>query len=188
MLEFKKLAQPLAVSLVDEDSLQFTVRSKRDFCSLDHLAGKWSLVGDGTILADGELDLSGIPAGESRSYSLDELASQIEEFSGESLGLSFSFTTKEATPLLPEGHEVAWENFPLKALRTVARNSIEGGALKPKQAATGISIEGDGLTLQWSAKTGQLESITQSSGENLLASPVKFTWWRAATVGLRRDS
>lgn len=178
LYEFKKLAQPVAVSQKEGASFGIKLRSKQDFRDLDYLVAEWSLSADGVVLKSGQLDLAGIAPGQSKVFDLSELDASLSAFDGERLALHVSFKLAEAEGLLPAGHEVAWEHLVLQesALRTPK-------ALLPAQAveakAESVELTGAGLEASISRTTGQLVSF--GADANVLAEPLQFTWWRAAT-------
>ena len=181
LYEFKKLAQPVAVERIDSDGLTIRLRSKRDFRALDDLEAAWELRGDGVLLAGGTLDPANIEAGESVAIRLESAETAAQTFAGDHLALHLSFYQKAPEGLLPAGHEVAWEHLTLRE-----RGWPEPTALAPAQVSTGRDASGPflsarGLRAGWSDETGELRHLGPEGGPNLLAAPLRFTWWRAAT-------
>ncbi len=174
--EFKKLAQPVAVSLNEGAVL---VRSKQDFRSLGYLSMSWTLSGDGQSLATGECRVPEIAPGASQAIELQEIVEQTQRFEGELLTLHLSFRLKEAEGLLPAGHEVAWEHFVLKESPLRASVDFVSKAAVDAQTAR-IELSAGELTAEVCRSTGQLIAL-KGAGQNVLANPLQFTWWRAGT-------
>ncbi|MGE9289741.1 MAG: glycoside hydrolase family 2 TIM barrel-domain containing protein, partial [Puniceicoccales bacterium] len=124
LLEFKKLAQPLAVERCGESGLKIGIRSKLDFRDLGYLRGEWTLLGEGKVLASGELNLEDIGPGATREFDLDEARALADGFDGETLSLHFSFVLKEGEGLLPAGHEVAWGHVSLREVACLSSASL----------------------------------------------------------------
>jgi len=182
--EFKKLAQPVKVTRAEGEGggIAVAVTSKHDFRSLDYLDAGWELRGDGGVLAGGGLDVAGIAPGATKTCSIRLDPAHVGGFSGEALGLHFSFKLKEAEGLLPGGHEVAWEHIELQAADVATGDQLEPVEATVREAGDELRMEGRGLHLAWSRASGELTAARLSdSGANLLAEPLRFNWWRAAT-------
>lgn len=181
LYEFKKLAQPIAVTRVEGDQFKVLVRSKHDYRDLSYLKAEWTLKGDGEVLVSGTLNVDDISAGESRTFALEACDAAIAAFSGEQLAFFITFTTKSANGLVAAGHEVAWEQLILKAasLRSESALSIDGGAVV--DADDLYRLEQDGLAAVISKATGELTELHLADAGNYLAEPLRFNWWRAAT-------
>jgi beta-galactosidase len=181
LYEFKKLAQPFAARLVAGAPLSISIRSKQDYRSLDYLEAHWSLRGDGAELAVGQLDLAGVEPGAEKLFTLPQADGPVAGFSGELLVLHVSFRLKQAEGLLPAGHEVGWEHFVLSEAPLPALDVIEPLASDVTTAEGLHWLEGAGLRAGFSANTGGLTHLSVPGGDNLLAEPLRFTWWRAPT-------
>jgi beta-galactosidase len=181
LYEFKKLAQPFAARLVSGAPLSLSIRSKQDFRSLDYLEMHWSLRGDGEELATGQVDLAGVGPGAEKVFTLPQTDGSVAAFSGELLVLHLSFRLKQAEGLLPAGHEAGWEHLVLAEEPLPALEVIEPLASEVT-ASEGLHwLEGAGLRAGFSATAGGLTHLSVPGGENLLAEPLRFTWWRAPT-------
>ncbi len=178
LYEFKKLAQPVAVSRQASTALGVTVCSKQDFRELGYLSAEWTLLADGVVLKSGKLDLAGIMPGQSKDFALSELDASLHGFAGERLALHVTFKLVEAEGLLPAGHEVAWEHLvliesPLRSIESLP------SVTAPVEQADRIELGGAGLSASICRTSGLLMSL--KGAENVLADPLQFTWWRAAT-------
>jgi len=180
LFEFKKLAQPVAVRTQNAGEGRFTVVSKHDFRSLDYLEASWSLQADGRVLKEGKLDLSGLSAGDERSFHLPELLEAKANFSGERLALRIVFRTREAEGLLPQGHEVAWGQIILHESDMLTAKSLVYSNVCCEEAADYV-LSNTRFSARVSKSTGQLRALELGGGTNIMAAPLQFTWWRAAT-------
>lgn len=176
LYEFKKLAQPIKATLIKINPLQIEICSLYDFQKLDHVDAEWTIRADGRTKHQGTLDLSGIAAGEKKRLNLSiKLAN--ESLEGASLKLSFKL--KQTVGLLPKGHEVAWENLPLSDARATSQNLAEATSITTQDNYYALSS--GLLSAHVSRESGELEAIFDAQGKQLLESPLRFTWWRAAT-------
>ncbi|QYY36911.1 glycoside hydrolase family 2 TIM barrel-domain containing protein [Ruficoccus sp. ZRK36] len=181
LYEFKKLAQPFAVKLVSTSPLSIAVRSKQDFRTLDYLEAVWTLKADGEELATGTLSLDGIEPGAEKVFSLSEADGHAAGFSGELLAVHLSFRLKEAEGLLAAGHEIGWEHLMLAEAALPTLDILESAPAELSEADGMRWLEGAGLRAGFCEKDGQLTHLGLPGGDNLLAAPLGFTWWRAAT-------
>jgi beta-galactosidase len=179
LFEFKKLAQPVAVSLSELDVCQLRIRSKQDFRNLDYLEAEWTLAGDGQILASGTLPVLNIAAQQAKDFELTEVLEYQKSFTGELLTLHISFKLIDGEGLLPAGHEVAWEHFVLQENPLLSATDLLS-VVETKALSSSIELCAQGLRAEVSRTSGQLLSLEKDQG-NVLAAPLQFTWWRAGT-------
>ncbi|WP_309400794.1 glycoside hydrolase family 2 TIM barrel-domain containing protein [Cerasicoccus maritimus] len=188
LFEFKKLAQPLAASLIDSEAMKIEVRSKMDFQSLDHLKAHWTLNADGEVIASGKWGLDGIAPGEAKSYALEGAQTVARAFDGDLLTLHISFRLCESEGLLSKDHEVGWEHFTLREKNLQQLQSFEINDRAPVEVSPGIDagntvcLSSGEISALFSTESGELISLGKGdSDDNWLAAPLSFTWWRAPT-------
>ena len=107
--EVKKVYQPVRIRALHARSGLIEVENRRAFTDLSDLAGSWELTADGVVLADGTVPPLEIPPGAAEAVTFDIPETEIEPLM-ERL-LTVRFRTREDAPLIPAGHEVAWEQF-----------------------------------------------------------------------------
>lgn len=174
--EFKKLAQPVSVKLVNGTKRIFSITNKQYFKTLAWLSGEWAVAVNGEIIETGRLPkLKTAPQTSEKIELLFEIPKALP---GQEIFITFRFRTAKAVPWAEVGHEVAWEQIALPA-RTLRRTVQE-----PKVALE-LRQVGDtsGIVL------GDLEVTADPSGvtalllndENVLAVAPYPQIWRAAT-------
>ncbi len=181
LYELKKLAQPVCARLVSSSPLSVAIRSKQDFRSLDYLAAHWTLIADGVELAAGDIELDGIEPGMEKVFPLPQAEGPVGKFAGELLALHVSFRLTEAEGLLPAGHEAGWEHLMLAEADLPVVEVLEPVRAEATESDGLAWLETDGLRAGFSAEQGGLIHLGKPDGENLLAAPFCFSWWRAAT-------
>ncbi len=107
--EFKKLAQPLEVVALSVTEGRFLLRNRHDFISLNWLAGAWRLEVEGRLVESGQLPPLDVPPG--GEMLITQGWRHPEALEEPEAHVTFSFTTRHATPWCDRGHEVAWEQF-----------------------------------------------------------------------------
>ena len=120
--ELAKAQQPVEVVLLSPDG-KLELRNRYDFLSLSHLQGKWSLLADGVLVAQGELGLLSAGPGSAQTVTTGPLAAVV----GEAV-LDISLRARSASAWAPAGHEVAWAQF---VLPTAAARGDEHGVGAP---------------------------------------------------------
>ncbi|MCT4648239.1 MAG: DUF4981 domain-containing protein [Carboxylicivirga sp.] len=106
----KYFHQNVAVTAVDIEKGLFKLTNGFDFTTLsDLVTGEWTLLKNGEEIHRQTLDKLAIKPGASKNIKLKipELEKGNEYF------IRFSFNTKQATKFVPQGHEVAYEQFRL---------------------------------------------------------------------------
>lgn len=194
LLEVKKCYQNAAWTAVDLREGRFSVRNKHLFTDLSAYALRWELAIDGVARENGVLELALAP-GESAEiavpYAWDALPGD-----GEAT-LLLSLVLKADTAWAAAGHEVAWEQFVLKAREaagTDAGSSADAlvaaageSAVADVVAAVIAAASGDSLTvtgerfvLRFDRTTGVLASYAVD-GRELLIAPLQPYFWRPQT-------
>ncbi len=176
--EVKKVYQYVKVIPVDLASGQFLVANKYDYIDLSHLALEWSVSADGKVLSHDTI--VGLNATPHDTVPLD-FQFQIEPEPETEYLLMFRFLTKQSTPLVPAGHEVAWDQFELPLHRRASQVKPEDlPALSLERTTTSISVVGERFTVDWDAESGRMTSFAYDGVELLKRGP-EPNFWRAPT-------
>ncbi|MBI2302490.1 MAG: DUF4981 domain-containing protein, partial [Armatimonadetes bacterium] len=109
--EYKKILQPVEVVAIDLARGRICVHNRYHFRDLSHLAARWTVTVEGTVVQAGDLPVE-VPAGGRQAVTIPcERPETGEAF------LDVSFVLKEDTPWAGAGHEVAWSQFELPGTR-----------------------------------------------------------------------
>jgi len=182
--EFKHLAQPVSAKLLGfnpaKGRVQLQIRNEQDFCSLVGLRGSWEITIDGASVRHGQLSRLSTPAGAAVKVSID--AGNFPE-SGE-IHLNLRFSMRQATDYAVRGHEVAWEQFVLRAASVSKRLSI-GLAVRHSpveiiRSANGIVMHAAGTRATFDRASAILSSLSFADHEVLAWGP-RLQLGRAAT-------
>ena len=119
LLEFKKVIEPVRIEGGDGG---LRVANLHDFRDLAHLRFAWTLEEEGALVADGELDVGAVPAGEAAELSLPDLPATRGE-----TWLTVRAVLAADEPWAPAGHEVAWGQVEIARWRRAARPARNGG-------------------------------------------------------------
>ena len=174
--EFKTLAQPVGVAW-DGDRLAIT--NKRDFTTLEDLAGTWVLEVDGRVVAKGSLPPLATKPGATEVVTLDLPRPEIE--AGQEAFLRVRFGLAQATPWAQAGHEVAWAQLPVSlAVKASPPPERLTGTLVLGETEETVRVGGDGFEVVFSKKTGTLERYLWRNHPLVLEGP-RLQVWRGAT-------
>lgn len=178
MYEFKKLAQPLKVEVVDWDTGAFTITNKHNFVDLSYLAGKVLLMKDGKSVSTCAIEPLYAKAGDSQIIHVD--LSAIRDENESEYHLLFSFMTLEDQPWAKRGHELGWEQFECPWSQRV--NPI----LQQPSVSSTVSETPDGIEMQCGQlivtfdRTKACFSGLVKNGHSCLTSMMTPNLWRAA--------
>jgi beta-galactosidase len=178
--EFKKLAQPIAVTWADEAAGTLEIRNKRDFAALDDLIADWTLEVDGEAVATGPLALSEIAPGASRLTTAS--FPRLEMTIGQEAYLTVRFRLSAETAWAPAGHEVAWTQLPVR-LAVVARPAAPpaaAGRLTLEESGDVIRVAGADFEVTFSRAEGRLQRFVWRNHALVDAGP-RLQVWRAPT-------
>ena len=179
--EVKKVHQPVRARAPELTAGRIAVENRRAFTDLSDLAGAWEITTDGAPTASGPLPRLSTPPGASETVALD--LPEIPTEPGAEVLLTIRFRTREDAPLIPAGHEVAWDQFRLES--PDPRAAPPGGApLEVRETAetfevTG-SVGGSAFRLRFDRELGVLRSF-EAGGRKLISSGPTPNFWRAPT-------
>ncbi len=170
MEECKKLQQPVGFRAVDIARGRIEIINKQSFAPMAWLRGSWDLSLNGRLVSKGK-----VPAKEgvlTIPFKMPPLNPGDECF------LTVRFAAAKDTPWCEAGHAVAWEQFPVAAIKPV-RNHAKAAA-RSEERGDEIAIAGGPLTLVASKSRGTLTSLRLEGAEVLAEGPT-LNIWRAAT-------
>ncbi|SMO50139.1 glycoside hydrolase family 2 TIM barrel-domain containing protein [Gracilimonas mengyeensis] len=175
LFEVKKVYQDIKFSLDDQD---LTVRNNYFYTNLDAFNFKWELLKDGKVVAGNILDVQAAP----QTSTTVTLPVENLENDGEYYLSVYAFT-KDATELVPAGHELAREQFDLQTgnyFENLAMES-EGQSLTYQEDGNSLTFEAGNMQGSFDLETGELTSYhVKGEAEVLTAFPTPY-FWRAPT-------
>ena len=175
LIEYKRVIQPVRVSLVNAQSGTVRIENRYGFRSLAHLAGTWKIVSDGKVIQEGTLDLPEISAGASAEVNVPYRAPA----SGAESFLNLSFKLKDKSSWADAGHEVAAAQLPLVA-RPIPKAIGPTGSQQLKDSPNTIEITAKDFTVIFDKDHGAISSL-KFAGTELLKTGPRINLWRAPT-------
>lgn len=176
MWQMKKTVQPISTKLLDAENGFVEVWNRNQFLNSSYYNTHWTLIGDGIIVAEGDISLDIPPLGK-KIIQIPYTKPEIKP--GAEYRLVISSSLKEDELWAYAGHEVAWEQFTLPWYRIV--EPVAGNRNRKidlQQTDKEIVITGNGFSYSFDNQSGFLQSI-RFGGKEMLKSPLKLNVWRA---------
>jgi len=107
--EVKKVYAPLKISVENINEFKFNIKNKRFFKDLNDLNFSWKLRANGDEILKGNIDNIQIAPQRTNTFKID--LNNFKFVKGEEYFLTISAKIKEATTLVPQGYEIALNNF-----------------------------------------------------------------------------
>jgi beta-galactosidase len=178
MWEFKHLAQPVSVELVNAQSGIIRVRNEQDFTNLSWLRGTWELLQDGIVVKRGGLPKLDTEPGEAQDITVS--LPPVEP--GCEAHLNVHFATGRATVYAERGHEVAFSQIvlPIKPTGAKAPALSKLPFVAVQETSKSLVLAALKTELRFDPQTATLCCISHA-GKELLARGPLLQLWRAAT-------
>ena len=180
MVAIKHAQRPVIVTAEDLRAGEFRATNWFDHSVLsDRVNAHWEIAADGVVVDRGTASVPALEPRESAVWSVD-LPARVKASAGAELVLTLRFTTREATAMVPAGHEVAWTQF-------VLPDQPAAMPLEPGRAGTDVERTEEfvtvrtagGLVATVDARTGLLSGLRGGGGAELLEGPLEPHFWRA---------
>ncbi|MCJ7681465.1 MAG: DUF4981 domain-containing protein, partial [Candidatus Aminicenantes bacterium] len=144
--EVKKVYQSIHTECADPQAGKVKVTNRYQFKSLDFVDLHWTLKVDGEDIETGVVSDLRLKPGETAEVTIPFIS--FDPLPGIEYYLDIGYLTNRAEPLVPEGYEVAWEQFPFTlvgAVKTVDFSSMPS-----------LSFTEDAETIQVGGEFGQV--------------------------------
>ena len=175
--EVKKVYQYIKAEPVEPEKGRFRIHNLFDFTNLNHFTLEWELEGDGRVFAEGKIPGMDVAPHENKELRIP--VPRIQPKPGVEYFLKLRWSTTQETDLLPEGHEVAWDQFQLPAFAEPEK--INPDKLPPislDQTQNRAVIKGKTFTLTFDKEKGTISSIFFNENELIQKGPLP-NFWRA---------
>ncbi len=175
--EVRKVYQYIKTRPVDLESGTVEIVNRYDFTDLEEYELKWTVLADGQTIADGRVGEILLAPHDSTVLRLP--LPEIDPAPGVEYLLNVDYLTKQASPLVPAGHRVAWDQFELPIHEAVAATDVSTlPALDLETSEATYRIDGDGFSLTFDRAAGTMTSFTYR-GTELVRTGLQPNFWRA---------
>ena len=179
LLELKQVLRPCRAKSFDAKTGKLSLKNCRFFQALDDLDLVWRVEEKGTPVREGTIHGLHIPAGKSKTYTLDLNGLKL----GKDAYLTLSFRQNTPNAWAKIGYEVGFEQFALpetKAEKTVVTIQKRYAGFRLTEAETALTVQDGNSFYTVEKKSGLVVSI-RDHGKELLVSPITPNVWRAPT-------
>ncbi|MFN8060260.1 MAG: glycoside hydrolase family 2 TIM barrel-domain containing protein [Vicinamibacterales bacterium] len=181
--EVQKVYQPVKTRAIDLARGILEVENRRQFVDTSDLEGTAVVLADGVERRSVRFDVGGIGPG-SRATRIVAWAPLAVE-PGVECVLRVEYRTRRATPGVPLGHRVAWDEFLLPAAATAAARRLTptppgDGRLALDDGPTNVVVRTARSTATFDRSTGLLASLV-FEGMELLSTGAAPNFWRPPT-------
>jgi beta-galactosidase len=172
--EVKKVYQPVWMKAVDIEKGRISLSNHHLFTDLNAYDFRWELYRNGDLLQTQNISVSGKPLSETEiTLSLPKIAFE----KGSEYYVRLKAFTRQATDLIPAGHEVAVEEFPFPK-NSFLKQSTPAGDLKIDRNDENIRFESGDVKGTISLKRGMLTEYSYQGKRLITAAPTP-NFWRA---------
>jgi beta-galactosidase len=177
LYEVKKVYQYIGIKPVDADKGIISVKNKYDFISTRDFDINWKLTGDDKMIASGIIGQPDIAPGMEKTFNLG--LPPVEPLPGVEYFLNFSITTREASGMIPKGHEVAAEQIPL-SWKTEVKPVTDKAFLEIiwSKDRKKLDISGVDFLVRFDTLTGAMTTLEFNGKDYISQGPVP-NFWRA---------
>lgn len=179
LFEVKKVYQAIRFAAVDLAAGLFSVENRFDFTNLNDFDLQWQISADGEPIAQGYQVLPGVTPGQHKQIKLS--LPTLPKTDSKEYFITLSAVVRHQQPLLPVGHELAFEQFklPVKQLTATAQAG-KHSALKKQTSDGQLVFANDNVYIAFDSQTGWLSQYDYQQ-QALLKAPLKANFWRAPT-------
>jgi beta-galactosidase len=177
LFEVKKVYQDILFSLKSQEQSIITVHNGFRFRDLSGYSFGWELLENGKKVANGTFTAT---AGPEQSQDVSLSLPDITRATGKEFVLNvFAFTRDEA-PMIPQGHEVAREQFQLTPGTYFQPVSQTTGTLTTNNTNAAVTVTAGDVRISINKRSGQLTEFSKGNNR-LLSSGPEPSFWRAPT-------
>ena len=177
LFEVKKVYEPIHIEVVDTQKRTFRVLNKQFFKGLEDYHFYWELREDGVVIKTQDIGKIDITPQEWGDFSVD-LNEELKE--GKEYFLNIAAKTNKTLPLIPMGHIVAWDQFPISAFSLSGNDIMDSSnSIELKKDDNKFTIRGKDFVLK--LNTTKLEMNYEYKGITHLTSLPQPNFWRPPT-------
>ena len=177
LFEVKKVYEPIHIEMVNDQKRTFKVLNKQFFKGLEDYHFYWELREDGTIIKTQDIGKIDVSPQEWVNFTID-LNEDLKE--GKEYFLKIAAKTNRELPLIPMGHMVAWDQFPISAFSLSGNEKMESSnSIEIEKGDKEYTIRGNDFVLKLNPT--KLDMNYKYKGITHLTSLPQPNFWRPPT-------
>jgi beta-galactosidase len=177
LYEVKKVYQDILFKASDLSKGLIIVQNGFMYNNLSNYIFNYEVLKNGEVIKKGIIDVN-LAAGLEKQIQL--ALPEISANDGQEYFLNIFVYTRKGSDVLPQGHEIAREQFKLGAEKYFVKSVITGEAPKVKDEKEYIQISANGIEVGISKRSGFMDNY-MVNGKRLLARKPRPNFWRAPT-------
>lgn len=179
LYEVKKVYQNFKAEPMDLSAGKVKITNEYFFTDLEDYEIRWRLEEEGELLQEGTTNVALAPRESQEVIIPYEITD-----GGKEQWLTLSLHQKNATPMVPQGHEVAVEQLQIQSTNSspisTSPTDQNNSSLTLDETQVAIKVVGEDFSLEWNKENGTLNSF-QYRGSELLVSAPRPDFWRIPT-------
>jgi beta-galactosidase len=179
LLEVKKVYQYIKMEPLDLNRGLIRLINRYHFINLNRFIIHWVVLEDGSEILSGSISHPDLEPGESKILDID--LENLKPSKGAEYLLNFSVLTSRVSELIPQGHEVAKEQFVLPFKEETGKTELSNKrSLQLTDIKNALQIKGENFSVRFDKETGLLASYIYRGTELIVEGPSP-NLWRAPT-------
>ncbi len=172
LTELKKVIEPVKIEAADLANGMVLVKNLYDFVSLEHLAGTWSVIENGSVIQSGAL-----PALDIKARTSGKVKVPFKQIANPKAGaeyfLNVSLKLAADTIWAQAGHEIAWGQLPIevKAVKAAPKLKLPAKRIDIEDDGDEITVSADGLLLAFDKSMGRISALEREGIPLLVEGP-----------------
>lgn len=175
--EVKKVLQYIHFEPLAFTTNRIKVTNRHDFIGLEGYRLCWAVECEGEAVQSGETDF---PVIAPHATGCIELPLKPLPADGREYFLTLRTFTKRAAPMIPQGYEVAIEQWPLPTQPVAQAAKPMAGTLTIGRNSEQVTLKGTGFSVAFSNRSGEMTALDYY-GKNLIREGLQPNFWRPLT-------
>lgn len=180
LYEVKKVMQYIHFEPMAFTANRIKVTNRHDFIGLEGYRLRWAVECEGQTVQSGETDFPSVAPGETACI---ELPMKPLPADGQEYFLTLRAFTKQAAPMVPQGHETAVGQWTLPGAPAPAAGNgrpIDGTLTVGRDNGL-LTLRGKGFAVAFSTQSGEMTELSYQEGKNLIREGLQPNFWRPLT-------
>ena len=175
--EVKKIYQPITFKPLDLKKGVIKITNSYNFLNFDNVDFTWYIKADNKTISSGKLSTLKLNPGQSKDIFFN--TSNIVIRQGVRYFLTIEAKTRNAKPLIPKKHIIAWEQFELPFYKPLTIKSDDSNSrMSLSETPDEIKVYGPSFSIAFNKNSGFLEDYIFKN-LNYLQKPIVPFFWRA---------
>ncbi len=173
--EVKKVYEPAQFTYLGNG--KYSITNKNFFADFSKQTVLWKLLENGKVVNTGNTNFTTVLAQKTKTFQLEDFPKTFNN--NKEYILLLSLVQKTKTALIPEGHEIAWDEFIIQKGITTNNKGKRKNDLEINND-TAITIKNKNVTLTIDSKSGEL-ILWNYNNELITSEPIRPNFWRPPT-------